>query len=133
MDEIRYRTDHDKRKIGSVKLRTMIIRRALDQYVHHRLEIDYHDPLVEGKFSRRLTAEDKSNYEAVELPCPPSRMNNEYYRRVFSDKNFCAYFRKYIEEKRLESDLNKLQNHQIREYEDSLTLITSKCKSGDSP
>lgn len=77
-------------------MRTMIVRRALDELVNKKVSPS---SKKSDKPFKRMTNTDRNRYQLAAIPEPPSRMNASYMEEVFAISEVSEFFCEFLKGK----------------------------------
>ena len=70
-------------------IKNLIVRRVLDDFVYDTLgKLPDKEKQDIGQLRRRMTKQDKANYESIGLQPPKSRIERAYLNQLFKSKAF---------------------------------------------
>lgn len=124
-DELMRALIYKLREQALAKMRTVIVRRVLDDFVVQQCEISEEQQQHLAKHNRRITSQDIQRYADMGLPPPPSRMTAQYLAKIFSRPDFRNYFVQYVSTPRLGDYLATSNLHMVQRYARSLSEIGS--------
>jgi hypothetical protein len=124
-DELMRALIYKLREQALAKMRTVIVRRVLDDFVVQQCDISAEQQQHLAKHNRRITSQDIQRYADIGLPPPPSRMTAQYLSKVFGRSDFKTYFAQYLSTPRLADYLATSNLQMVQRYARSLLEIGS--------
>lgn len=84
-------------EVNLSKIRTFIVRKILDDFVSQQRKGTVEEEIKNfGETRRRMTKQDREDYQKARIAVPKSRIDKSYLLEIFSHKEFASFYKEYV-------------------------------------